>query len=320
MTNLIHVAVAVIRNPAGQVFITLRPEHVHQGGLWEFPGGKVEKGESVFEALRREIHEENAIDIQRARPLIKIPFRYPDKQVLLDVWEVLEFSGTAHGREGQACRWVNAGELSQIAFPAANKAIITAVQLPAVYLITPEPGANTQDFLQQLESRLASGITLLQLRAKHLESDHYIHLANEVVELCHRYHASVLLNHDPAVLAKVPADGIHLTARRLMQLEGRPIAESLWLAASCHSMGEIEQANRMGVDFMVLSPVNPTQSHPYLAALGWSTFGAWTEHAAMPVYALGGMMLSDITTSREHGGQGVAGIGAWWGEHRPAVK
>jgi len=233
MTNLIHVAVAVIRNPAGQVFITLRPEHVHQGGLWEFPGGKVEKGESVFEALRREIHEENAIDIQRARPLIKIPFRYPDKQVLLDVWEVLEFSGTAHGREGQACRWVNAGELSQIAFPAANKAIITAVQLPAVYLITPEPGANTQDFLQQLESRLASGITLLQLRAKHLESDHYIHLANEVVELCHRYHASVLLNHDPAVLAKVPADGIHLTARRLMQLEGRPIAESLWLAASC---------------------------------------------------------------------------------------
>jgi 8-oxo-dGTP diphosphatase len=313
MTDLIHVAVAVIRNPAGQVFITLRPDHVHQGGLWEFPGGKVEPGESVSDALRREIHEENGIDIMRALPLIRIPFRYPDKHVLLEVWEVLEFRGTAHGREGQAFRWVSADELGQFAFPAANKAIIAAVQLPAVYLITPEPGDNWQVFLDQLESRLASGITLLQLRAKHLDNDCYTHFANEVAGLCHHYHATVLLNHAPETLAKVPADGIHLTARRLMQLQQRPIAETFWLAASCHSVGEIEQANRIGVDFIVLSPVKSTHSHPHLTALGWSTFGHWTEHAAMPVYALGGMSTPDITTSREHGGQGIAGISNLWG-------
>ncbi len=313
MTDLIHVVVAVIRNPAGQVFITLRPAHVHQGGLWEFPGGKVEPGESVSDALRREIHEENGIDILRALPLIRIPFRYSDKHVLLDVWEVLEFHGNAHGREGQDCRWVSADELGQFAFPAANKAIIAAVQLPAVYLITPEPGNNIPDFLDQLESRLASGTTLLQLRAKQLESERYIRLANEVVELCRHYHATVLMNEAPEILGKVPADGLHLTARRLMQLEERPISPALWLAASCHSVSEIERANRLGVDFIVLSPVKSTQSHPRLAALGWPTFGDWTEHAAMPVYALGGMTIPDITTSREHGGQGIAGISNLWG-------
>ena len=117
MTDQIHVAAAVIRNEANQVFISLRPDHVHQGGLWEFPGGKVETGESVYDALVREIHEENGIDIKSAQPLIKIPFRYPDKHVLLDVWEVLEFSGTAHGKEGQECRWTDIDELNQFTFP-----------------------------------------------------------------------------------------------------------------------------------------------------------------------------------------------------------
>ncbi|WP_455207569.1 Nudix family hydrolase [Kaarinaea lacus] len=312
MPDLIHVAVAVIRNLAGDVFITLRPDYVHQGGFWEFPGGKVEAGESVFDALLREIHEENGIDILRATSLIKIPFRYPDKHVLLDVWEVQEFRGTAHGKEGQAFQWVSADKLDQFTFPAANKAIITAVQLPAEYLITPTPDETTASFLEQLEQRLADGIELLQLRAKHLASDDFVLLAKDVVGLCHRYHAKVLLNHDPKILSEVSADGIHLTAQRLMQLRDRPITDDQWLAASCHTLREIEQANLVGVDFIVLSPVQHTKSHPQSQALGWSTFSEWTERAVMPVYALGGMTRSDIAISRERGGQGIAGISALW--------
>ena len=312
MTDSIHVAVAVIRNAAGEVFVTLRPEHVHQGGLWEFPGGKVEMQESVYDALVREIHEENGIDILHARPLIKIPYRYPDKQVLLDVWEVLEFSGTAHGKEGQVCQWVGGDKLKQLEFPAANHPIITAVQLPSTYLITPEPGENTKAFLSQLDARLADGIKLVQLRAKQLADDCYVSLAKDVSKLCHHYQAKVLLNHDPKILGQVSADGIHLTAQRLMQLEQRPVSDEVWLAASCHSLEEIEQANRVGVDFIVLSPVKPTTSHPHAKALGWATFEKWTECAAMPVYALGGMSTSDITTCRNHGGQGIAGISGLW--------
>jgi 8-oxo-dGTP diphosphatase len=312
MTDSIHVAVAVIRNQAGEVFVTLRPEHVHQGGLWEFPGGKVEMQESVYDALVREIHEENGIDILRARPLIKIPYRYPDKQVLLDVWEVLEFSGTAHGREGQVCQWVSSEKLKQLEFPAANHPIITAVQLPSTYLITPEPGEDTEAFLEQLQARLADGIKLVQLRAKQLADDCYLTLAKDVSKLCHHYHAKVLLNHDPKILGQVGADGIHLTAQRLMRLEQRPVSDETWLAASCHSLEEIEQANRVGVDFAVLSPVKLTTSHPHAKALDWATFEKWTACAAMPVYALGGMSTYDIATCRDHGGQGIAGISGLW--------
>ncbi|WP_455367174.1 Nudix family hydrolase [Kaarinaea lacus] len=312
MSDSIHVAVAVIRNPAGEVFVTLRPDHVHQGGLWEFPGGKIEEQESVYDALVREIHEENGIDILRAQPLIKIPYCYPDKAVLLDVWEVLEFSGKAHGKEGQACRWVRADELRQLEFPAANHPIITAVQLPSKYLITPEPGENTSEFLEQLETRLAGGIKLVQLRAKQLADDRYLILAKAVTELCYRYHAKVLLNSDLQILNEVSANGIHLTAQRLMQLEQRPLAGENLLAASCHSIAEIEQANRVGADFIVLSPVKPTISHPTAKVLGWATFKEWTERAAMPVYALGGMTPSDIKSSRENGGQGIAAISALW--------
>jgi len=312
MTDLIHVAVAVIRNPSGEVFITLRPDNVHQGGLWEFPGGKVEAGESLYDALVREIHEENGIDILRAQPLIKIPYHYPDRHVLLDVWEVLEYQGVAHGKEGQACQWINTDKLNQVKFPAANRPIVAAVQLPPTYLITPEPGENTSEFLDQLEMCLAGGVKLLQLRAKQVADNRYLALAKEVTVLCHRYDAQALLNQDPSVLKDTSADGIHLTSQRLMQLNGRPVSDEKWLAASCHSLEEIEQANRVGVDFIVLSPVKPTASHSQSVTLGWENFKELTMHATMPVYALGGMVLSDIATSRDYGGQGVAGISALW--------
>jgi 8-oxo-dGTP diphosphatase len=287
---------------------------VHQGGLWEFPGGKVETGESVYDALVREIHEENGIDILRAQPLIQIPYHYSDRHVLLDVWEVLDYQGTAHGKEGQACQWISADKLKQVEFPAANQPIVTAVRLPSIYLITPEPGENTSEFLDQLEKCLVDGVKLLQLRAKRFADDRYLALAKEASSLCHRYDTRLLLNHDPGVLKDISADGIHLTSQRLMQLNTRPISGEKWLAASCHSLAEIEQANRVGVDFIVLSPVKPTDSHPYAVTFGWDHFEELTTHAAMPVYALGGMALSDIGLSREKGGQGIAGISGLWSD------
>ena len=294
------------------MFITLRPDHVHQGGLWEFPGGKVEAGESVYDALVREIHEENGIDIKRTQPLIRIPFRYPDKHVLLDVWEVLEFSGTAHGKEGQECRWVDINELGHYSFPAANKAIINAVRLPAIYLITPEPGADIENFIVQLTVQLSAGIELVQLRAKQLAREAYVSLAKTVVERCHQYQTKVIINGAPDLLTEIPADGVHLTSERLMKLDKRPLSEEFLVAASCHTLNEIEQANRMGADFVVLAPIKKTTSHPEAQPLGWTTFAEWTEHATMPVYALGGMTHLDIATSRQYGGQGIAGISSLW--------
>jgi mutator protein MutT len=126
----IHVAAAVIRDDAGKILIARRADTQHQGGLWEFPGGKVEADESVETALARELHEELGIVVDAARPLIKVRHDYPDKQVLLDVWEVSAFTGQPHGAEGQPLAWVTPRDLANYEFPAANQPIVAAARLP----------------------------------------------------------------------------------------------------------------------------------------------------------------------------------------------
>lgn len=128
MKKRVHVAVGVISDGADRILISRRAEHLHQGGLWEFPGGKVEVDETVEQALRRELFEELAIEVIEQQPLLTIAHDYSDKSVLLDVWWVSAFSGEPLGREGQPLRWVNISVLHEIEFPAANQPIIAAVQ------------------------------------------------------------------------------------------------------------------------------------------------------------------------------------------------
>jgi 8-oxo-dGTP diphosphatase len=124
----VHVAVAVIRDAAERVLISRRAERSHQGGLWEFPGGKVEPGESLVAALARELGEELGIGVAAAEPLLEVHHDYVDKAVLLDVWLVREFRGEARGLEGQPLRWVTLAELDAYDFPAANRPIVEALQ------------------------------------------------------------------------------------------------------------------------------------------------------------------------------------------------
>ena len=128
MKKRVHVAVGVISDGADCILISRRAEHLHQGGLWEFPGGKVEADETVEQALRRELLEELAIEVIEQQPLLAIAHDYSDKSVLLDVWWVSVFSGEPQGREGQPLRWVNVSALHEIEFPAANQPIIAAIQ------------------------------------------------------------------------------------------------------------------------------------------------------------------------------------------------
>jgi len=310
-TPNIHVAAAVIERH-DQILIAKRPEHLHQGGLWEFPGGKVEMDESVADALVRELYEELDIEATHYQPLIRIHHDYGDRRVLLDVWRVSAFDGEARGREGQQVRWVGRDELTQFRFPAANTPIVAAARLPGEYLITPEPGGQV-DFLPGLEAALQDGIRLVQLRAKGLSEADYATLAQQVLARCRAHGASLLLNADPGLLETVSADGIHLDSRRLMALSRRPIAADKWLAASCHNREQLEQARCLGVDFVVLSAVLPTLSHPGAEPLGWEGLRQMTELAAMPAYALGGMTLEHLERARRHGAQGIAAIRGLWG-------
>lgn len=128
MVEPTHVAVAVIINTDKEVLLALRHAHQHQGDLWEFPGGKVEADESVYDALVREIEEEIGVTITSARELVKISHNYSDKTVLLDAWIIDTFIGKPTGREGQPLRWCAIINLREDDFPAANVAIIDAIK------------------------------------------------------------------------------------------------------------------------------------------------------------------------------------------------
>jgi 8-oxo-dGTP diphosphatase len=306
----LHVVAAVIRGADGKIFIAKRPAHISQGGKWEFPGGKVEAGESHEAALKRELQEEIGITITQASPLIQVRHQYVGQLVYLDVWEVTEFTGEAHGKEGQATQWVNATDLSKFDFPAANQSIITAAQLPKTYLITPEP-TDKLLFLASLEQALQSGIQLVQFRAKSLTSDAYIALAYEVIELVQAYQAKVLLNSPPVWLAQ--ADGLHLTSKPLTFIQQRPFyLQNKYLSAACHNLAELKQAERLGCDFMLLSPVQATASHTDSESLGWQPFQALIQQVNKPIYALGGLQTNDLVMARMQGAQGIAAIRGLW--------
>ncbi|MFQ5488392.1 MAG: Nudix family hydrolase [Gammaproteobacteria bacterium] len=308
----LHVAVAVISDAEGRILVARRPPHVHQGGLWEFPGGKVESGESTRQALRREILEELDLEVHGARPLIRVCHDYPGRAVLLDVWRVTDHEGVACGREGQALRWVAPAELGGLAFPAANLPIVRAVQLPARYLITP-PFFDGQQLLARL-AQLAADYPLIQLRAPQYTAAAFAGLARRAMELCARRGARLLLNCEPGLARELGAAGVHLNSRRLMALRQRPLPPEQWVAASCHDEVQLARAAELGLDFAVLSPLATTASHPGNEPLGWERFRLLTEQAVLPVYALGGLSGADLSRAWEAGAQGIAAIRAFWNQ------
>ncbi|MCP1303855.1 MULTISPECIES: Nudix family hydrolase [Halomonadaceae] len=309
----VHVAAAaMISADQKHVLIARRPSNVDHGGLWEFPGGKLAPYETGLEGLKRELHEELGVEIVRAQPLIRVHHEYPDKHILLDVWQVHEFAGEPFGREGQAVRWVPMNELVNYPFPAANLPILRAVMLPTEYLITGEE-PDDERFASLLERALREdSIRLVQLRAKSLDDAAYVARAERALKLCREYGAKLLLNGEPTLLDRVDADGIHLTSARLMQLDRRPIAENKWLSASTHDQKQLSQAAVLGCDFVTLSPLRTTPSHPEVAPMGWHDFQQLVERAGMPVFALGGMTRFDANHARAVGAQGIASIRDFW--------
>jgi 8-oxo-dGTP diphosphatase len=307
----VHVAVAVIENDNGDVLIAKRPDHLHMGGLWEFPGGKVEAGETVLQALQREIHEEVALEIHAASPLLQIPFQYPEKKVLLDVWRVTGFSGAARGCESQQVLWVPRKKLCGYEFPPANRAILTVLQLPERLLVTGE-FSSIEECLQRARAAFETfGIRALMLRAHHLDQAEYARLADALSGLCLQYGARLLLNTAPGGMRDA-ADGLHFTSWRLLACRERPVSQHKLFGASCHNAADVQHALSVGADYLLLSPVLPTTSHPDAPALGWEGLALLLSSCPVPVFALGGLDDSHLQQARSLGAAGIAGIGAWW--------
>ena len=310
---LIHVAAAAVVNDSGDVLVSQRKQGTHLGGYWEFPGGKLETGESIDAALRRELKEELDIVPLSCRPLIRTRYDYPEKSVLLDVWKIDAYTGHAKGVEGQRIKWQAIETLHRRDFPPADVPIINALLLPERYLITGEfNGAD--DFARRLSAALEAGIELVQLRLTHdwLQVHTRAHAA-EIMALCGRLckqgGARLMLNiAEPTMMTAV--DGLHLNSRRLLQTQARP--DYNLVSASCHNREQLEHAQSVGVDFAVLSPVKRTTSHADARPLGWKAFHQMVDDINIPVYALGGLTADNIEQAWHCGAQGVAAISAFW--------
>lgn len=301
----LQVAVGMIKNAHNQVLVALRPQHVHQGGLWEFPGGKIAATETVTQALTRELQEELGITVTQTSPLITLIHAYPDLTVQLNVLRVDAFSGLAQGCEGQEIRWILVDELNNLTFPAANAAIITAIQLPDFYAILDGESLSNVSLLDGLQHLLAQGITLIQARLKNLNTQQIEDFLKKAVPICAQASASLLINS--SVPNAWDYKNVHLTSHDLMQLTQRPNGIR-WLAASCHNLAQIQHAQMIGVDFIVLAPVLKTFSHPDVLPLGWQAFTELTAMSNIPIYALGGLQKSDLGQAKSSGAEGIAGI------------
>lgn len=309
-TKIIQVAAAILLRADGSFLLAQRPAGKAFAGYWEFPGGKLEAGEAPHDALCRELHEELGIRVTRAHPWLTRVFTYPHATVKLHFFRVFEWVGEPCGMEGQSLSWQELSQLTVNPILPANTPILRALSLPALYAISNAAELGNAVFLTRLEHALRNGLRLLQLRETHLPPLEMLAYAQLVVSLAHRYGARVMINGDIELARQSAADGVHLNSKQLMACALRP--DTALCSASCHNADELAQAGRLGLDFALLSPVLPTLSHPGAAHLGWHGFVESVADATLPVYALGGLQPSDMSTAQSHGAHGVALLRQAW--------
>ena len=307
----IHVVAGVITDVRGRVLLARRGEDSDLAGLWEFPGGKREPGETSEAALVRELQEELGIDVEVGDALIEVPQEYPGKRLRLEVRAIKRWKGTPRGREGQALTWVVPEKLSRYSMPSADVPVVGALRQPDRYLVTPEPGTDAAAWRRSLRRALEDGIARVQLRTRSLAPAEGAALAREVTRECADAGVELLLNRDIALAAEL-GTGVQLGSEQLAGLQSRPLPPGQPVGASCHDLADLRQAQALGCDFAVLGPLQETASHPGAPTLGWDGFVALREQVALPIYAIGGLAPDDLPVARGHGAQGVAAIRGLW--------
>lgn len=321
----IFVACGVLIDAAGRVLIVERPPGKIASLKWEFPGGKIEPGETPREALDRELLEEIGIVVQQARPLILFTHEYLERKVTLHTFLVTAWEGEVHGRESQRFVWQAPGASHQLDVLPTVDPILRALNLPEDYVFTP-PDADERVIRDGLPA-LSRG-ALLRLRLPTLDDATYTALARRVIDDARSLALRVMLDRGAALASALGAAGWHETQREIevarMQSGASPEAPDCTRAkatangtgllriASCHDAASLRQARGAGCDAAVLGTVAATRTHADSRLLGWDGFATLAASANLPVYAIGGLGPQDKPTAFAHHAQGVAGISAYW--------
>ncbi|MFA5663143.1 Nudix family hydrolase [Castellaniella sp.] len=318
----IRVAAGLIFDARGRLLLGQRPDGKAWPGWWEFPGGKIEAGESVEQALVRELDEELGIRATQVYPWVVYVHEYPKTVVELSFCQVTAWLGEPTGRENQALDWVDPTQIridesdhpigpgGASLLPAAT-APLRWLRLPVRYRLSQIQGPEQIDtWLARLRNELLRGLRLVQFREPAWSGEPaQLHAAFQAtVALCRQYDARCLINslHPHAWWSE--ADGVHLRAtdaRHVLQQDLRPPG---WLGVSAHNAADLECAAELNADFVVLGHVLDTPSHPAVPPLGWAGFRQLAASAGRPVFALGGQSADTLDTARQHGGHGIAAL------------
>ena len=311
-TGATHVVAGVITDVRGRVLLARRAEGSELAGLWEFPGGKVEPGETPEAALARELDEELGIDVDVGAPLIDVPQQTPRRRLRLDVRRIAAWRGTPRGYEGQALAWVQPERLTRYDMPAPDRPVVAALLQPDRCLVTPVPGEDDAAWIAGLEASLVAGVRRVQFRMPGIGRARRRHLLANAALHCNAAGAQLLVNGD-LDLACETGLGLHLRAVQLREHARRPVPADVTLSASCHDREDLQRAEALACDFVFVGPVHPTPTHPEHGGIGWARFESLREQTALPMYAIGGMAPTDVAEARTHGAQGIAAIRALWG-------
>ncbi|WP_144632536.1 Nudix family hydrolase [Bordetella genomosp. 13] len=313
--KIIDVAAGLILRPDGQLLLGQRPEGKPWSGWWELPGGKLEPGETVLQALARELHEEIGIRVTEAWPWVTYVHTYPQTTVRLAFCQVTGWEGEPHGLENQRLEWVdpaNAGVVGDL-LPATLPPL-RWLTLPTSYGISSIGGPDgLPGFLARLDAALAGGLKLVQLREPQWPEGPAANTLRQAMQAvqarCRAAGARLLVNSaHPSAWWRL-ADGVHLRAVDAAALASRPdLREGALVGVSAHGHDEVVHARELGADFAVLGHVLATPSHPGEPGIGWSGFERGIRDAGLPVFALGGQSDATRVEARRHGAHGIAAI------------
>jgi 8-oxo-dGTP diphosphatase len=310
---LIDVAAGLIFRSDGKMLLAERPPDKPWAGWWELPGGKIESGETVLQALSRELKEELNIDVTAATPWVTYTHDYEKRWVRLAFCRVTGWDGTAIGAEGQKLMWVNPNEPIAVGpLLPATEPPLRWIKIPERYLISSiQSQANLPVFLEKLAQSLKNKPTLVQFRepawAANASAD-VVHAGfTQVLQCCRKMGAQCLSNSCHPEKWWPLADGVHFRAPDIGKIAENKATDRL-TGASCHTVDELAQARNLGADFAVLGHVLATPSHPGERALGWTRFSELSRNAGLPVFAIGGQSTETLPQARQCGAHGIAGI------------
>jgi 8-oxo-dGTP diphosphatase len=296
--KITEVAVGVLWRADGAVLLADRPAGKPYAGYWEFPGGKIEPGESVEHALARELNEELGIDIGPAQPWVTFEFDYPHAYVRLHFCRVYDWRGEPQGREGQQLRFFRLDQpLPQPLLPAAQPAL-RWLTLP-VRAARVDPDRDLARLLPEVDAALAAGLRLLIVRGE----------SSAASESAHRMAISQIALRAAACGALLMTSGtadddgnLHLAEPALADWQRG--TGTGWVGVDASSRDTLVQAAARGCDFALLSPVLAANGEPN-APLGWHGVRALLRHAPLPVFVGGGLSAADLPAAQSAGAHGI---------------